>query len=141
MPAEFTVKSTDNFLKSLHSTGPCGFIAPLDVKSLSTNGPVEPTFKIICDYLQSPGISSTQHPPHHNGEVPSCLHYSSSTPGHLMDPLFLQQEGVAMSRPIGLTFLIFYMYHLGNNYLQGPSFRPATYSCRYVDDIYVVVKD
>ena len=54
--------------------------------------------------------------------------------------LYYQVEGVMMGSPLGPTFADFYMCDLENKVLQDQNIRPTTY-CRYVDDIYVVVRD
>ena len=48
LPAEYMLKSTDEFIDILQTTKPDGLIASLDVESLFTNVPVERTIDIIC---------------------------------------------------------------------------------------------
>jgi hypothetical protein len=43
LPAQYVIKSTDEFLQILRTTTPTGLMASLDVESLFTNVPVEDT--------------------------------------------------------------------------------------------------
>lgn len=45
-----------------------------------------------------------------------------------------------MGSPLGPTFAEYYMCHVENNVLADNTLKPSTY-CRYVDDIYVVVRN
>ena len=47
---------------------------------------------------------------------------------------------MAMGSCFGPTFASFYMCNLENRVLENGKLRPETY-CRYVDDIYVVIRD
>ena len=54
--------------------------------------------------------------------------------------LYLQIEGVAMGSPLGVSFANFYMCDIENKVLLNQTMAPTTY-CRYIDDIYTVVRD
>ena len=54
--------------------------------------------------------------------------------------LYLEIEGVAMGSPLGVSFANFYMCDVENKVLLNQTIAPTTY-CRYVDDIYTVVRD
>ena len=54
--------------------------------------------------------------------------------------LYLQIDGVAMGSPLGVLFANFYMGMIERKVLSDVEIRPRLY-CRYIDDIFVEVKD
>ena len=60
---------------------------------------------------------------------------------HIDGSIYLQSDGVAMGSPIGVTFANFYMCHLENSVLDiQPNIKPIVY-CRYIDDIFFIIKN
>ena len=140
LPSRFALQSTDNFLEVLKTTTPDGEIAFLDVESLFSNVPVEETIEIIVE-------NAYNHPTLSAPKMPAAtLHRllkacTTEAPFRAPDgQLYYQIEGVAMGSPLGPTFANYYMTHIENQVLEDPEIRPHTY-CRYVDDIYLVVRN
>jgi hypothetical protein len=71
------------------------------------------------------------------------LHHACTTESPFRSPdnkLYRQINGVAMGSPLGPCFAEFYMCDLENRVLRDETLKPSTY-CRYVDDVFVVVRD
>ena len=134
------IKDTDEFLEIIRGTNPNGLIASLDVESLFTNVPIEPTIEIICDSVyEHPSLP----PPFFSRRVLGDLLRACTAEApfrHIDGSLYLQHDGVAMGSPLGCTFANFYMCDLENRILADPAIKPLTY-CRYVDDTFVVVRN
>ena len=56
---------------------------------------------------------------------------------HINEKLYLQQDGVSMGSPLGVTLSNFYMVHIENNIMNNLPNRPTLY-CRFVDDCFIV---
>ena len=140
IPSKYSLKSTDEFIDIIHSISPEGTLASLDVESLFTNVPVEDTIEIICNNVYS---HETIAPPNIPKGILSQLLRACTMEVPFRSPdgkMYYQIQGVGMGSPLGPTFANFYMCNLENRILQQPELRPKTY-CRYVDDIYVDVRD
>ena len=142
LPEKYSIKSTDEFINIIRNSKSCGTLASLDVENLFTNVPVKETIDIILRYshqnldLKPPPIDE-----HLLREL--LLACTTETPfQHPNGNIYLQTDGVSMGSPLGPLFANFYMCHIENNILsQYPSeFKPSIY-CRYVDDIFVQIKN
>ena len=140
MPSKYMIKSTDEFIEILKSTKPNGLLASLDAESLFSNVPVESTINIITDEVYN-------HPTLPPPKVPKIILEKMlrvcTTKSPFTTPdnkLYYQINGIAMGSCLGPTFANFYMAHLENSVLEDADVKPSTY-CRYVDDIFVVVRN
>ena len=140
IPNKFSIKSPSDFIDILHSTTTNGIIASLDVDSLFTNVPIDPTIDIIIKYVYHHPILPPPKIPQNimRGFLSICTKESPfrSPTG----TLYLQIEGVAMGSPLGPTFAGFYMgdleYNVFNNYYTKPNIY-----VRYVDDIFLQINN
>lgn len=140
MPTKFSLKSTDEFIDILRTTKPEGILASLDVESLFTNVPVEETTRIILENVYN---HPSKLPPKIPQELLKGLLKACTTEAPFKCPdgkLYYQIEGVSMGSPLGPTYANFYMCDLENKVIHNASEKPKTY-CRYVDDIFVVVRN
>ena len=140
IPSEYSLKSNDDLLDILRATRPNGLLASLDVESLFTNVPVEQTIEIILQHVYN---HSTLEPPKIPKAILKGILQACTMEAPFITPrgdVYYQIEGVAMGSPLGPTFANFYMGHLESNVLQNVDIRPTVYA-RYVDDIFVVVRD
>ena len=115
-------------------------MASLDVESLFTNVPLERSIEII---LQCVYDNPNRPPPKIAKSTLEDLLKICTTevPFNSIDgKTYLQRDGVAMGSPLGCTIANFYMCDLENRVLQSSLNKPLIYA-RYVDDIYVVVRD
>ena len=135
IPAEYMLKSRDEFLDILQTTQPKGPPSSLDVESLFTNVPVYETIEIIIRNVY-----------HHKTLPPPCISRedlrellilcTTSVPFRNVDgKLYIQKDGMSMGSPLGPTFANFYMADVENKVLNMPNMKPNIY-CRYVDDIF-----
>ena len=140
MPNTYSIKSSTEFIDILHSTNSTGIIASLDVESLFTNVPIDPTIDIIIQHVyHHPTMTAPKIPPNILRELLSICTKESpfrSPAGGL----YLQIEGVAMGSPLGPTFAGFYMGHLEDQTFNNRCNKPNIY-VRYVDDIFMQVND
>ena len=128
------------YINLLRSTRPEGLIASLDVESLFANVPVETTIEIILkNVYEHPTLPRLDLPRNILAQLlRSC---TTQAPFKSHDGnLYLQIERVAMGSPLGPTFANFYMGNLEQSVLRDQNIKPNIY-CRYVDDIFVVVKN
>ena len=135
IPAEYMLKSRDEFIDILQTTRPKGPPSSLDVESLFTNVPVHETIDIIIrnvyhhKSLPPPNISK-------DDLRELLLLCTTAVPFRNVDgKMFIQIDGMSMGSPLGPTFSNFYMANLENKVLSMPNMKPNIY-CRYVDDIY-----
>jgi hypothetical protein len=140
IPKQFSVKSRDDFLEILRAARPSGLLASLDVTSLFTNVPTEETLEIIGKHVYS-------HPTLPAPSIPKKILLdllrlcTSESPFRTPDnKIYRQTNGVAMGSPLGPTFAEYYMCEIENRVLSDELNKPELY-CRYVDDIFVVVRD
>jgi hypothetical protein len=140
IPKQFSVKSRDDFLEILRAARPSGLLASLDVTSLFTNVPTEETLEIIAKHVYS-------HPTLPAPQIPKKILLdllrlcTSESPFRTPDnKIYRQTNGVAMGSPLGPTFAEYYMCEIENQVLSEELIKPELY-CRYVDDIFVVVRD
>ena len=139
LPQEFTLKSTNDFIDLLHSNQCNGIIASLDVESLFTNVPIDPTIQIIIEHSYN---HPTIPPPKIPSEILRQLLELCTKEAPFRCPegkLYLQIEGVAMGSPLGPTFANFYMGDLEKRVFEDPEQKPVIYA-RYVDDIFVQIE-
>ena len=115
-------------------------LASLDVTNLFTNVPTEETLEIIANHVYS--NESLPAPSIPKNVLLDLLRIcTSESPFRTPDnKIYHQINGVAMGSPLGPTFAEFYMCELENRVLSDVKIRPELY-CRYVDDIFVVVRD
>ena len=140
LPSKYMLKSSDEFIDILQTTRPEGLIASLDVESLFTNVPVEHTIDIICNNVYA---NNSIPPPNIPRPILEKLLRACTCEAPFKTPdgrLYLQTDGVAMGSPLGVTFANFYMCDVENRVLLNQDNIPKIY-CRYVDDIFVVVRD
>ena len=136
IPSNFIIQSTDEFINILRSTEPDGAL----VESLFSNVPVKDTIDIIINSLYNNPAKS---PPKISKNILKKLLLLCTTKALFYGPdkkLYYQIDGVSMGSCLGPTFANFYMAHLENKVLSNIDIKPTTY-CRYVDDIYVVVRN
>jgi hypothetical protein len=140
IPKKFSLRSRDDFLEILRDQRPSGHLASLDVTSLFTNVPTEETLEIIAKHVYSNEIIPAPSIP--KKILLDLLRLcTSESPFRTPDNKIYQQiNGVSMGSPLGPTFAEFYMCELENRVLLDNQIKPALY-CRYVDDIFVVVRD
>lgn len=142
IPAKFMIESTDEFLNILRATdNKNGLLASLDVESLFTNVPVRETINIILqNAYYHPDLKPPNMPATTMNEL--LLVCTSETPfRHINGDIYLQRDGVSMGSPLGPLFANFYMAQLENAVLEqlSPDEKPLLY-CRYVDDIFLIVR-
>ena len=124
IPAEYMLKSRDEFLDILQTTQPKGPPSSLDVESLFTNVPVYETIDIIIRNVY-----------HHKTLPPPCISRedlrellilcTTSVPFRYIDgKLYIQKDGMSMGSPLGPTFANFYMADVENKVLSMPNMKP-----------------
>ena len=140
IPNEYSLKSTDEFIDILKNNNCEGILASLDDESLFTNVPVEETIKIISDCVYKnqnlPPLNIPQN-------ILEELLRFCTTKALFRCPegkLYNQINGIAMGSPLGPTFANFYMGSIENKILENLETKPKIY-CRYVDDIFIVVRN
>ena len=112
IPHQYTLKSTNDFIDLLHDNTCEGSIASLDVESLFTNVPIDPTIDLILQHTYN---HKTLPPPKMPKEILKQMLELCTKEAPFRSPdgnLYLQIEGVAMGSPLGPTFANFYMGHL-----------------------------
>lgn len=139
IPKKYSIHSRDEFLEILQTTRPQGLLASLDADSLFTNVPVEETIEIILKNVYHGSEPAPSIPKLILEKLLRCC--TTESPFRSPDnKLYYQSNGIAMGSPLGPTFSEYYMCDLENKVLSNEQLKPATY-CRYVDDIFVVVRD
>ena len=140
IPNEYMLTSTNDFIDMLHANSNQGIIASLDVESLFTNVPIDETIDIIIKHSYNhPTIPPPKIPENILRQLLSLC--TREAPFRCPDgKLYVQTEGVAMGSPLGPTFANFYMGDLEQRTLTEDNPKPHIYA-RYVDDIFVQVKD
>ena len=142
MPAKYSIKSTSEFIDIAKNVNKRGLLASLDVESLFTNVPVITTIDIILDNAYN--NAEIAPPPIPKDLLKELLTVcTTETPfKHPNGNIYKQVEGVSMGSPLGPLFANFYMADLENGILQRMcnNEAPIVY-CRYVDDIFLVVKN
>ena len=140
IPNEFSLKSTNDFIDLLHVSECSGIIASLDVESLFTNVPIDDTIDIILQHAYNhQSLPPPKIPPLILRQLLELC--TKESPFKCPEgQLYLQTDGVAMGSPLGSTFANFYMGDLEKRMLKDFPDRPSLYA-RYVDDIFVQVKD
>ena len=112
----------------------------MDVESLFTNVPIDPTIDIIIQHCyHHPNLT----PPEINQDTLKKLLQlcTKSSPFKAPDgATYLQIEGVAMGTPLGPTFANFYVGNLEQQVIPHCINKPILY-CRYIDDIFLIVSD
>ncbi|XP_043220540.1 uncharacterized protein LOC122380955 [Amphibalanus amphitrite] len=137
---QYSLKSTEEFLDILRGRKLQGSLASLDVESLFTNVPVLETIDIILDVVYS---GTTLPPLKLSKSILKKLLLMCTTEAAFRGPdgkLYSQKDGIAMGSPLGPLFANFYMARLENTVLQNMDGPPELYA-RYVDDIFVCVRD
>ena len=136
IPSKYILKSTNDLIDILQ-TSPCeGIIASLDVESLFTNVPIDPTIEIILELAYNhPNLPPPQIPKNLLQQFLSLC--TKELPFRAPDgKLYKQVEGVAMGSPLGPLFANYYMSYLENSILVNTDSRPNIYA-RFVDDIFI----
>ena len=138
MPNKYSIKSSSEFIDILHSSNSSGIIASLDVESLFTNVPIDPTIDIILQYVyHHPTKIAPKIPPNILRELLSIC--TKDTPFRSpRGDLYLQVDGVAMGSALGPTFAGFYMGHLEEETFGTRCNKPKIYT-RFVDDCFLQV--
>ena len=138
IPNDYSIKSPSEFIDILHSSPTNGIIASLDVNSLFTNVPIDPTIDTIIKHTYH---HATLPPP----KIPKNILReflsicTKESPFHAPNgDLYLQIEGVAMGSPLGPTFANFYMGNLEQNIFNNYYNKPSIY-VRYIDDIFMQI--
>ena len=110
----------------------------MDVESLFTNVPIEPTINIIIQHCYH---HSNLAPPEMNQDTLRKLLLLCTKSSPFKSPsgdMYLQTEGVAMGSPLGPTFANFYVGNLEQEIIPQCINKPILY-CRYIDDIFLLV--
>ena len=139
LPAGHSLRSTDEFIDILRSKQPSGILASIDVECLFTNVPVTETIRIILDRVYNSDLP----PLELSKNILEKLLFACTTDAPFRGPdgqLYRQKDGIAMGSPLGPLFANFYMCEIERKLLNDPTIAPQIY-CRYVDDIFVDVRD
>ena len=142
VPAGYSIRSVDEFVDILRTSRPSGMLASIDVESLFTNVPVLETIKIIIDKVYDNRNSDLPPLQLERGTLEKLL-LACTTEAPFRGPdgqLYRQKDGIAMGSPLGPLFANFYMSEVEARTLRDNGIAPHIY-CRYVDDIFVDVKD
>ena len=138
VPNEYSLKSSSDFIDLLSTNANHGIIASLDVESLFTNVPIDPTIEIILQHVYSnPNLP----PPKIPKEILKNFLEICTREAPFRCPegkMYLQVEGVAMGSPLGPTFANYYMGNLENVTFKEPGNKPHLYA-RYMDDTFIQV--
>jgi hypothetical protein len=137
---DHSIKNREELIQILRTTRPEGILASLDVESLFTNVPIEATIAIILQNTYNNDIIAPPRIPQKLLESLLRICTTEAPFRHIDGSLYYQTEGVAMGSPLGPTFANFYMANVEKQALQEISLKPNIYA-RYVDDIFVVVRD
>ena len=139
IPRKYMLKSTNDLIDLLQTSTCNGITASLDVESLFTNVPIDPTIDIILELVyNNPEMPPPQIPSSLLQQLLSLL--TKELPFKSPDGrIFVQIEGVAMGSPLGPLFANFYMAYLENSVFSNPNNRPSIYA-RYVDDIFIQIQ-
>ena len=140
IPKKYSLKSRDEFIELLQANQPDGTLASLDVTSLFTNVPVRETIEIILENVYN---HENLVPPPIPRNILEQLLLACTTESPFRCPnnkLYYQKDGIAMGCCLAPTFAEYYMCNLENDVLSNNNIKPSVY-CRYVDDIYVVVRN
>ena len=139
LPARYQINSTDEFIQLLRVSNTEGKFVSIDVESLFTNVPLEETIEIICHnvYNHPSMLPPLMNAPTLRKMLIAC---TSQCPFlHMDGKVYVQNNGVAMGSPLGVTFANYYMTNLENTLFDNePSLKPAIY-CRYIDDCFLIV--
>ena len=138
VPSEYSLKSSSDFIDLLSTNTNHGIIASLDVESLFTNVPIDPTIEIILQHVYS---NSTLPPPKIPKQILKNFLEICTKEAPFRCPegkMYLQVEGVAMGSPLGPTFANYYMGNLEKVTFKEPSNKPHLYA-RYMDDTFIQV--
>ena len=141
MPAQYSLKSTNDFLDLINSNPSNGTLASLDVVSLFTNVPIDTTIDIIMKHVYHHStLNKPKIPPPILKEMLTLCTKEAPFTSPTGD-LYLQIDGVTMGSPLGPTFANFYMGDLEENiFNNGILDKPKIYA-RYVDDIFLLVNN
>ena len=138
IPDNYCVKSPTEVIELLKANNEHGIMASYDVESLFTNVPVDKTIKFILDRIYrdntTPNLDIKEE--HLKKLLELCTKESPFTSPQ--GQLYQQIDGVAMGSPLGVFFANFYMCTVENKVLK--KFRKPTIYCRYIEDIFIVVK-
>ena len=142
VPTGHSIKSIEEFVDILRTNRPSGMLASIDVESLFTNVPVRETIQIILDKVYD--NRDTDLPPLQlpRGTLEKLL-LACTTESPFRGPdgqLYRQKDGIAMGSPLGPLFASFYMSEVEARTFGNKNIVPHIY-CRFVDDIFVDVKD
>ena len=140
MPNRYCLKSTNDFIDLLNSkpNSNNSIIASLDVESLFTNVPIDPTIDIITQCIYNHPILPPLKIPK---QIITQLLQLCTKESPFRSPsgdLYLQTDGVSMGSPLGPTFANFYMGYLEEQVFSNPQNKPHIYA-RYIDDVLVQI--
>ena len=140
IPSKYMIKSTHEFIEIVREFEGKGTLASLDVESLFTNVPVQQTINIILDVMyNNPTIAAPDIP--QDTMKALLVTCTTETPFRIINgDIFLQKDGVSMGSPLGPLFANMYMCFVENTVLPTLTHPPMIYT-RYVDDIFLVIKD
>ena len=140
IPKTYSLNSRDEFIDLLKSSRPDGQLASLDVSSLFTNVPVHEAIDIILgNVYHHPSLP----PPSIEKETLKELLLACTTESPFRCPnnkMYYQINGMTMGSGSAPTFADFYMCDLENKVLSNIDIKPSMF-CRYVDDIYVAIRN
>ena len=139
IPSKYMLKSTSDLIDILQTNQCDGIMASLDVESLFTNVPIDPTIEIILEL-------SYNHPHMPPPQIPKNLLKqflslcTKELPFKAPDgKMYKQIEGVAMGSPLGPLFANYYMAYLENSIFTNSELKPSIYA-RYVDDVFIQIQ-
>lgn len=135
-PANYSLKSSQEFIDIIKASQPSPTMASMDVESLFTNVPVEETIGMICNKLYRSEDSPFPIPEITLRQLLSAC--TKEAPFYGPDgSMYVQIDGVAMGSPLGVLFANFYMGTLEEKvFTLYPTLKPPIYA-RYVDDIFI----
>ena len=139
VPARYSLTSASDFLDILKTSDTRGHMASLDVESLFTNVPVDRTINFILDRVYRDNNTPTLDIPENTLRqlLECCTKEAPFTCPR--GNRYCQVDGVAMGSPLGVLFANFFMGSIENQVFA--EMRKPDIYCRYIDDIFVKVKD
>ena len=142
LPTGNMITSTNEFLSIVQTIKQPGLLTSLDVESLFTNVPVQTTIEIIIQHAYHDPSSS---PPLISEGIMRQLLLVCTTEApfrHINGDIYRQTDGLSMGGPLAPLFANFYMSNLEEEILPliPKEDAPIVY-CRYVDDIFMYVKN
>ena len=136
----FSTKDSFHFAQEILHQDSSLYMASLDIESLFTNIPLNETINIAVDQLFANNETVAKFT---KDEFRELLELATKQSWFIFDGTYYQQiDGVAMGNPLGPTLANIFMCHFESQWVEQlpPNIKPSFYR-RYVDDIFVLLKD